>query len=46
MRRCKFNCRIETEELFKVTDNQVHGKSGKFNISEMVQHRDVVTTDH
>ena len=32
---CNFNCRVENEELFKVTGN----------ISVMTQDRDVVTTD-
>ena len=35
---------LETEGLFKVTGSHVHGKIG--NISETLQHRDVVTTDH
>jgi len=41
---CDFNCLIETKGLFKFTDSRIHGKSG--NISEMVQDRDVVTTNH
>jgi len=41
---CNFNCLIETEGLLKVTGSHVHCKSG--NVSEKVQDRDVVITDH
>jgi len=41
---CNLDCFIETEGLSKVTGSNVHGKSG--NISETVQDREVVTTDH
>jgi len=43
---CSFNCLIETEGHFKVTDSHIHGISGNISESEMVQDRDVVTTDH
>jgi len=39
---CNFNCLIEIEGLLKVTDTV--GYNG--NISDTVQERDVVTTDH
>jgi len=41
---CNFNCLIETEGLLKVTASHKHSEGG--NISEMVQHRNVVSTDH
>jgi len=41
---CNFNCLFENEGLFKVTASHVHCKGG--NISETVQGRVVVTTDH
>jgi len=41
---CSFNCLIETEGHFKVTDSHIHGISGNISESEMVQDRDVVTT--
>jgi len=41
---CNFNCLTVTEGLFKVTGSHVQCKSG--NISESVQVKDVVTTDH
>jgi len=39
-----FNCKFETEGLLKVKGSHIHGKSG--NISETVQDRCVVITDH
>jgi len=39
-----FNRYIETKGLIEVTGSHVHSKSG--NISETVQDRDVVTTEH
>jgi len=39
-----FNRLFETEGLLKVTGSQVHCTCG--NISEMVQDRDAITTDH
>jgi len=42
---CNFNFLTETEGLFKVRGSQSRtGKSG--NSSEMVQGRDITTTDH
>jgi len=41
---CNFNCLFETEGLLKVTGSHVHCKSS--NISETVQDRKVVTTNH
>jgi len=41
---CNFNCFINTEGLSKVTGSHVHCKIGF--ILEVVQDRDVVTTDH
>jgi len=38
------NCVIETEGRFKVTGSHIHYESD--TISESVQDRDVVTTDH
>jgi len=38
-------CVTETEELFKVTGSAVRSE-GDGNVSEAVQDRDVVTTDH
>jgi len=38
-----FNCCIETEAVLKVAGSHVHCRSG---ISEMVQDRIIVTTDH
>jgi len=43
---CNFNCLVEIEGLFKVTRSYTHCKRGNVSILEMVQHRDVVTTDH
>jgi len=40
---CHFTCLMETEGLLKATGSYGQPKSG--NISETVQHRDVVTTD-
>ena len=42
---CNFNCLIKTEGLLQVTGSHVHRKSGRPNISEMVQAGDAVTTD-
>jgi len=39
-----FNCVVETEGLLKVTGSHVHCACS--NISETVQDKDVVTTDH
>ena len=41
---CNFNGLIETEWVLKVTGSYVQCTWG--DISEMVEHRDVVTTDH
>jgi len=41
---CNFSCFIETEGVCKVSGTDVNCKSG--NISETVQDRDVITTDH
>jgi len=41
---CHFNCLIENDGFLKVAGSHVHCKIG--NISETVQGRDVVTTDH
>jgi len=41
---CNVNCLFETEALLKATCSHVHCKCG--NISEMVQDRLVVITDH
>jgi len=38
-----FNCRIEDEGLLKIAGSHVHCKSD--DISQMVQHRDVVASD-
>ena len=39
-----FNCFIDSEGRLKVTDSDIHRRSG--NILEMVQDIDVVTTEH
>ena len=41
---CSFNCLIENERLLYVTVSHVLCESG--NVSETVQDRDIVTTDH
>jgi len=41
---CNFKCFVENEGLYKVAGSHVHGES--CNISETVQDREVVTTDH
>jgi len=41
---CDFNFIVNGEVFLKITDGQVHWKSG--NISEMVLDRDVVITGH
>jgi len=41
---CNFNYLLETEGLFMVIGSHIHYKCG--NISELVQDKDVVTTDH
>jgi len=41
---CNFNSLIETEGLLKVAGSHVNRKSG--NISDTVQDRDAITTDH
>jgi len=42
---CNFNCRIEAQGFLKVTGSHVlYRKNG--NVSEMVQDRDVITTNH
>jgi len=41
---CNCNCFVETKGLVKVTASHVHNTCG--NVSEKVQDRDVITTDH